>query len=138
MELQDVLNTAELNTVALAMHLLCAPLARNLYRVTFLDDPLQNMDELTVTTVARAMAKLLRLMSQAGFQGWDIVMLLHGADDCERMVQEAPAVFYRLPWSSPEQSRTESEPDKIEAESGRSEQEGKLFDFIGFLGLRGV
>lgn len=85
MELADVLNTAELNTVALAMHLLCAPLAVNQYKVLFLDDPLQNMDELTVTTVARALAKLFRLMGQTGHGELDFVLLLHAADDCERI-----------------------------------------------------
>lgn len=139
MELADVLNTAELNTVALAMHLLCAPLADNPHKVLFLDDPLQNMDELTVTTVARALAKLLRLLGQTGHGSLDFVLLLHGADDCERIIQEVPAAFYRIPWSSPagidEENGAEIGGLKINQDPSVGSVDGKLFDFVGFMGL---
>lgn len=139
MELADVLNTAELNTVALAMHLLCAPLADNSHKVLFLDDPLQNMDELTVTTVARALAKYLRLLGQTGRGDLDFVLLLHAADDCERMIQEVPAAFYRIPWSSPTGTETGSAgaDDGLDVAQDGSvgSVDGKLFDFVGFMGL---
>lgn len=139
MELADVLNTAELNTAALAMHLLCAPQADKPDKVMFLDDPLQNMDELTVTTVARALAKYLRLLGQTGHGDLDFVLLLHAADDCERMIQEAPAAFYRIPWSSPTGTETGSagEDDGLDIAQDASvgSVDGKLFDFVGFMGL---
>lgn len=139
MELADVLNTAELNTVALAMHLLCAPLAVNQYKVLFLDDPLQNMDELTVTTVARALAKLFRLMGQTGHGDVDFVLLLHAADDCERMIQEVPAAFYRIPWSSPTGTEIEAggadQKLEIEQDCSVGSVDGTLFDFVEFMGL---
>jgi hypothetical protein len=139
MELADVLNTAELNTVALAMHLLCAPLAENPHKVLFLDDPLQNMDELTVTTVARALAKLLRLLGQTGHGALDFVLLLHAADDCERIIQEVPAAFYRIPWSSPagieNENGTEVERLEITRDASVGSVDGKLFDFVTFMGL---
>ena len=94
-----VLNTAELNTLALVLYLLCAPRVDNPYRVLFLDDPLQNMDELTVATVARTLARLLRLWSQVpGLGDWDLVVLLHGEENCQRLLLDAPAAYYRLPW----------------------------------------
>jgi len=134
MELEEVLNTAEKNAVALAMHLLCAPKALNPFRITFLDDPFQNMDELTVTITARALARLLRLMgSMDAYQGWELVLLLHGADDCERVVQEVPSALYRIPWSSP---AVGSVPDqRIEPLGDADSAGGELFDFEKFIGL---
>jgi len=55
------LNTAELNTFAITLFLLCARRIENVFHMIVLDDPLQNMDELTVTTVARGLGRLLRL-----------------------------------------------------------------------------
>ena len=98
------LNTAELNITALAFFLLFARRVPNPLRVIVLDDPLQNMDELTVTTVARAMAKIERLWRHSpGTQdeGWKILLLLHGQDDAERFRVEVPCAFYRLPWLGP-------------------------------------
>jgi hypothetical protein len=134
MELEEVLNTAEKNAVALAMHLLCAPKALNPFRITFLDDPFQNMDELTVTITARALARLLRLMgSMDAYRGWELVLLLHGADDCERVVQEVPSALYRIPWGSP---AVGSVPDqKIEPLGDADSAGGELFDFEKFIGL---
>jgi hypothetical protein len=50
-------------------------------------DPLQNMDELTVTTVARGLAKVVRVFPP----GWQLVFLLHGEDDPERFRHKIPA-----------------------------------------------
>ena len=139
MELEDVLNTAEKNAVALAMHLLCAPKADNPYRITFLDDPFQNMDELTVTITARALSKLLRLMGSTGkYPGWEFVLLLHGADDCERVVQEVPSVFYRIPWNSPDGAAgtgAEASAGDVEHVKGVGSTRADLFDCVTFMGL---
>lgn len=91
------LNTAELNLFTVALFLLCAPLVNNPLRLLVLDDPLQNMDELTVTALARGMSRLMRYYPG----GWQLLMLFHGQDDFERVRQELPAVSYRLPWLSP-------------------------------------
>lgn len=139
MELEDVLNTAEKNAVALAMHLLCAPKADNPYRITFLDDPFQNMDELTVTITARALSKLLRLMGSTGkYPGWEFVLLLHGADDCERVVQEVPSVFYRIPWNSPDGAAgtgAGASAGDVEHVRGVGSTRADLFDCVKFMGL---
>src|SRR5205085_6804941 len=42
------LNTAEMNSFTIALFLLCAPTLDNPLRLLLLDDPLQNMDEITV------------------------------------------------------------------------------------------
>jgi hypothetical protein len=98
------------------------------------------MDELTVTTVARALAKLLRLMGQTGHGELDFVLLLHAADDCERMIQEVSAAFYRIPWSSPTGTETGSagQDDGLDIAQDASvgSVDGKLFDFVGFMGFK--
>jgi len=69
-----------------------------------LDDPLQNMDELTVTTIARGLARILRLWKRHIDQDsspWRIVLLLHGEDDVERIRGEVPCDVHLLPWLSP-------------------------------------
>jgi|GEM_PF-4859536 ATPase involved in DNA repair len=105
----QIFNTAERNALALALHLLCAPRVENPYRVIFLDDPLQNMDELTVTAVARGLSRFLRLWATDPYLGsWDIVLLLHGQDDCERILRECPAARYDFPWLSPEDAPASS------------------------------
>jgi hypothetical protein len=93
------LNTAELNLFTVALFLLCAPRRQNKLGLLVLDDPLQNMDELTVTTFARGLARLIRLPSWP--KGWQLLILLHGEDDLERLRQELPAAVYRLHWQSP-------------------------------------
>jgi hypothetical protein len=122
-----ILNTAELNTVALALYLLCAPRVANPYQVVFLDDPLQNMDELTVTTVGRGLARLMRAWrGKNRLKGWDVVLLLHGAEDCARIAREAPASLYAFPWLTPshvhgDESAGDSAGDDVVALAGTSD-----------------
>lgn len=89
------LNTAELNLFTVALFLLCAPRLDNPLRLLVLDDPLQNMDELTVTVLARGLSKLVERLP-----GWQLLLLFHGEDDLERFRRELPAAVYRLPWLS--------------------------------------
>jgi hypothetical protein len=99
-----LLNTAELNTLALAIFLLCSRRAENPLRTLVLDDPLQNMDELTVTTIARGLARLLRLWKRhldTDGSPWRLFLLLHGEDDVERIRGEVPCDVHLLPWLSP-------------------------------------
>ncbi len=100
------LNTAELNLMALSLFLLGAPANPNPLRFIVLDDPLQNMDELTVTTVARGLGRLLRLWDRMAerLDGWRLIVLLHGEDNVERLRDEVPCITHFLPWLSP--SRT--------------------------------
>lgn len=91
------LNTAELNLLTLSLFMLCAPKAGNPLHLLVLDDPLQNMDEMTVTVFSRGLAKIATLLGEP----WRLILLLHGEDDFERMRQELPAASYRLPWLSP-------------------------------------
>jgi hypothetical protein len=119
------LNTAELNAIALAFFLLCARRVRdNSLQLLVLDDPLQNMDELTVTTVARALSKVTRLWrhvdSSANRLPWRLWILLHGEDDAERFRDELPCTFTRLPWAVPlVEDRELEEPDPIPFEESR-------------------
>ncbi len=55
------------------------------------------MDELTVSTLAQGLAKLIRLWKD----DWQIIMLFHGEDDMERFRREVPSACYFLPWLSP-------------------------------------
>jgi len=105
------LNTAELNLFTLALFVLCALSQQNPLQLLVLDDPLQNMDELTVTTLARGLARLIRLMPQ----GWNLVFLFHGEDDLERFRRELPCTVYRLPWLSP--SADEPHPIQIDGDT---------------------
>ncbi|MCK4764629.1 MAG: AAA family ATPase [Candidatus Aminicenantes bacterium] len=93
------LNTAELNMFALSLFILCAVRIDNPLSLLILDDPLQNMDEITVTTLARGFNKLLKLFPK----NWQIIMLFHGEEDLERFRREVPAAVYSLPWLSPSQ-----------------------------------
>jgi energy-coupling factor transporter ATP-binding protein EcfA2 len=97
------LNTAQLNAFVLALFLLCAPRVSNPLGLLVLDDPLQNMDELTVTTLARGLAKLLRVMPQR----WTLMMLFHGEGDLARFHDEVECGVYLLPWLSPTQRGSE-------------------------------
>lgn len=103
--LQLRLNTAELNTFALTLFLLLARRLANPLRLIVLDDPLQNMDELTITTVARGLNRLLRLWARLDGQAhpWRLVLLLHGEQSVERFRDEAPCATYLLPWLSPQE-----------------------------------
>ncbi|NUB27013.1 hypothetical protein [Azospirillum brasilense] len=91
------LNSAELSLLTIALFLLCAPKVNNPLRLLVLDDPLQNMDEMTVTVLARGLAKLSMLLSA----DWMLLLLFHGEDDFERVRQEVPGAAYRLPWLMP-------------------------------------
>lgn len=89
------LNTAELNVFVVMLFLLCAPRRTdNPWGLLVFDDPLQNMDELTVTALARSVARVARLLDPS----WLVLMLFHGADDFARMATEIPAATLRLPW----------------------------------------
>lgn len=90
------LNTAQLNLFTVALFLLCAVRVDNKLGLMVLDDPLQNMDELTVTTLARGVAKVSRLWGE----GWRLLLLFHGQEDCDRFCQEIPLALHRLPWLS--------------------------------------
>lgn len=90
-------NTAELNTFTLALFLLCAVRVRNAFDLLVLDDPLQNMDELTVTSLARGVSRVVRI--------WDlhklstsILLLLHGESAASILRREIPSAAYELPW----------------------------------------
>jgi len=88
-------NTAELNAFAVVLFLLLAPRIANPLRLLILDDPLQNMDELTVVTLARAIAKLRPPVYPSG---WQILALFHGERNVEVIREETPCVVYHLPW----------------------------------------
>lgn len=99
-----LLNTAELNTLALSIFLLCSRRDENPLRMLVLDDPLQNMDELTVTTIARGLARILRLWKRHidhDASPWRVLLLLHGEDDVERIRSEVPCDVHLLPWLAP-------------------------------------
>jgi len=91
------LNTAEMNSFTLALFLLCAPSLPNPLRLLVLDDPLQNMDEMTVSSLARGLGRLVRIYPA----GWRIVALFHAEEDLHRVRAEVPCAVYRLPWVNP-------------------------------------
>jgi hypothetical protein len=95
-----LLNTAELNLFTVALFFLCTSRVRKPLGVLVLDDPLQNMDELTSTALARGLAKLVRLWRALGRRE-EVLMLFHGYDDLERFRAELAGAIYRLPWLSP-------------------------------------
>jgi hypothetical protein len=88
------LNTAELNSFVVALFLLCAPRVDNPLRLIVLDDPLQNMDEMTVNALSRGLAKLVRILPS----GWQILALFHGDEDLHRIHEETRSAVYLLPW----------------------------------------
>ena len=91
------LNTAELNVVVLALYLLCGPTIDNPLGTIILDDPLQNMDELTSATVARGMSKIASMLPE----GWQLLLMFHSDEDLETFRREVPGSVYRLPWLTP-------------------------------------
>ncbi len=97
------LNTAQTCTLALSFFLLCTRARWHPLRLGLLDDPFENMDELTVTTVARGLGRLLRLRRSLGDdeRQWRLVLLLHGEQNVERVRQEIPCSVAFLPWLSP-------------------------------------
>jgi len=90
-------NTAELNASALVLFLLLAPRLPNDLRLLVLDDPLQNMDELTVITLGRALAKLRTFYPK----DWTVLAFFHGEENITRIRDEAPCHLYHLPWLQP-------------------------------------
>lgn len=97
-------NSAELNLFTVAIFLLCAQRVRNPLQMLILDDPLQNMDELTVTTLARGLSKVLKLWPSE----WRMIVLMHAEGDLERMRRELPSAVYYLPWLSPAEYEREA------------------------------
>ena len=97
------LNTAQISTFALAFFLLCNRAREHPLRLGILDDPFENMDELTVTTVARGLGRFLRLSQRLGDgpNSWQLLLFLHGEQDMERIRREIPCATYFLPWLSP-------------------------------------
>jgi energy-coupling factor transporter ATP-binding protein EcfA2 len=93
-----LLNTAELSAFTLVLFLLLAPRVHdNPLRLLVLDDPLQNMDEMMVCTLARALSSLLAVFPTS----WSVLAFFHGMDDMNRIREEAPAEVYHLPWARP-------------------------------------
>ncbi|MGE4183051.1 MAG: hypothetical protein AB7J34_24795, partial [Limisphaerales bacterium] len=97
------LNTAQLSAFALAFFLLCNRAREHPLRLGILDDPFENMDELTVTTVARGLGRFLRLRDRLGDgpDSWQLLLFLHGEQNVERVRREIPCATYLLPWLSP-------------------------------------
>jgi hypothetical protein len=123
------LNTAELNVFALSLFILCAVRNSNPLSLLIFDDPLQNMDEITVTTLARGINKLIKL-----FPGnWQIVMLFHGEEELERFCQEIPAAVYSLPWLSPS---TGTEEIKIKPDTFKSQVFAEIQDLNEIVEIR--
>jgi hypothetical protein len=100
--------------------LLCARRVENPLRLLVLDDPLQNMDELTVTTIARGLTKILRLWTrhpltpETDGPPWRLLLLVHGDEDMERIRQEVPCAAYFLPWLAPNSATIQSTPIRAE------------------------
>jgi hypothetical protein len=109
------LNTAELNIFAITLFLLCSRRIENIFHVIVLDDPLQNMDELTVTTVARGLGRLLRLWQRFdnSESGWRLMIFLNSEASVESFRSEVPCTTYLLPWLSPQASPTDGQATKI-------------------------
>jgi len=105
------LNTAELNTMALALFLLSAVgREKNPLCTIILDDPFENMDELTTVTVARTIGRLQQLwLGLPALKKWRTIMFLHGAENVERVRDEVHCAAYFLPWLSPGGSNPENE-----------------------------
>ena len=99
------LNTAELNLFTLALFLLCVGRVPKPLNLLVFDDPLQNMDELTSTALARGFAKIVRLWTHLG-RGEELLLLFHGYEDLNRFRSEVAAATYRLPWLSPSPAPT--------------------------------
>ena len=92
------LNTAELNLIVLALYLLCGPtIGDNPLGTVILDDPLQNIDELTSATVARGVSKVAALLPE----GWQLLLMFHSEGDLETFRREVPGSVYHLPWLAP-------------------------------------
>lgn len=124
------LNTAELNSFALALFLLCAPKLDNPLRLLVLDDPFQNMDELTISTISRAIGRLMRLWQNVagGLELWNLLVLVHGEGTMSRIRNEVACSAAYLPWLQPREldARTDSEKSNDDAGAGQVEMEDSL------------
>jgi len=91
-----------MNSLLLALFLLRGPgRADNPFQLLILDDPLQNMDELTVSAVSRGLRGLLRLWKQQNtLKDWRLLVLLHSEEDFRRLFREIPSFGYGLRWKS--------------------------------------
>ena len=98
------LNTAELNLFTVGLFLLCIGRVQKPLNLLILDDPLQNMDELTSVALARGLAKIVRLWADLARRE-ELLLLFHGHDDLERFSAEVAAATYKLPWLSPNPSQ---------------------------------
>lgn len=128
------LNTAELNTLALVLFLLCAPDQRNSLKMLVLDDPFQNMDELTVTTVARGISRLFAVWKRYDqLADWSMTILLHGEENLERLRRECYCKAYFLPWLTPHSEN--GDPPKITEDHPRYTS-AQADDLEGFLEIR--
>ncbi len=107
------LNTAALNLFTVALFLLCAGRVEKPIPMLIFDDPLQNMDELTSTALARGLSRLVR-MWHATNRPEELVFLFHGYEDLRRFQEELPSTTYRLPWLSP--STVDDQKQEIAAE----------------------
>ena len=112
------LNTAEQNILVLALYLLCAVShQKNEFKLVVLDDPLQNMDELTVSTLARGLARLFRLWKRKpALAPWKVLMLLHAEDNVSRVRSEISCPVYFLPWLKPRMDAATEENAEIKVE----------------------
>lgn len=90
-------NTAELNTLTVALFLLCATTVDNPLKTLVLDDPFQNMDELTVCTLLRGLARVATLLPEP----WQLLILIHGEETLEAARRELACATYRLSWLAP-------------------------------------
>lgn len=107
-----IFNTAELNVFTLALFLLCAKPDPEFGGLLVWDDPLQNMDELTVTTLARGLARLQPLLEARGAK---LVMFFHGVDDLARFKNIVHAESIKLPWVSPMMGEQPTATNPLEA-----------------------
>ena len=100
-----IFNTAQLTSLALALFLLNAPAQKNPFRLMLLDDPLQNLDEMSVSALARGLHRLVRIAGYA--EGWNLLILAHSQRSCERIAREVPCHQYRMPWLTPNHEQQE-------------------------------
>ncbi len=123
------LNTAELSLFAITLFLLCARRNHNPFNLLILDDPLKNMDELTVIAMARGLAKVLRLWED---EKWQLLVLLHGQGDVDRLSREVPSTVYALPWLSPARQGNDRKAERLDKKSHPSTALQRLDDLIEY------
>jgi hypothetical protein len=117
-----------MNTFTVALFLLCSIGLVNPLKLLVLDDPLQNMDEMTVSSLARGLGKLMRVFPDS----WRIVALFHSEEDLYRIRDEVRTAVYRLPWLSPATAGGPAAPTikAIAAESTEASELQKLSQIV--------